>query len=157
MNLPLFTLDDYETIFADRHLLHCVVAKWAKARPDAPAILSAEGDRAVTWSGFGQRRAAEVVCLIENRQREEEDQRGNHNSKQVTEPHLGGSAAKNVPHLEILQHLPRHSRRDARPPAAMPSTAVTPPAPETPIATISRAATTNVQSVSPANRLVPGR
>jgi acyl-CoA synthetase (AMP-forming)/AMP-acid ligase II len=52
MNLPLFTLDDYETIFADRHLLHGVVAKWAKARPDAPAILSAEGDRAVTWSDF---------------------------------------------------------------------------------------------------------
>jgi len=52
MNLPLFTLDDYETIFADRHLLHGVVAKWAKARPDALAILSAEGDRAVTWSDF---------------------------------------------------------------------------------------------------------
>jgi acyl-CoA synthetase (AMP-forming)/AMP-acid ligase II len=52
MRVPQFTLDDYERVFADRHLLHGVVAKWAKARPQAPAILSAEGDRAVTWSEF---------------------------------------------------------------------------------------------------------
>jgi acyl-CoA synthetase (AMP-forming)/AMP-acid ligase II len=52
MFVPQFTLDDYETDFADRHLLHGVLAKWAKARPDAPAILSAEGDRAVTWKDF---------------------------------------------------------------------------------------------------------
>jgi acyl-CoA synthetase (AMP-forming)/AMP-acid ligase II len=52
MRVPQFTLDDYERVFADRHLLHGVVAKWAKARPQAPAILSAEGDRAVTWSDF---------------------------------------------------------------------------------------------------------
>ncbi|HMD78227.1 MAG TPA: class I adenylate-forming enzyme family protein [Terracidiphilus sp.] len=52
MRVPQFTLDDYERVFADRHLLHGVVAKWAKERPDAPAILSAEGDRAVSWSDF---------------------------------------------------------------------------------------------------------
>jgi acyl-CoA synthetase (AMP-forming)/AMP-acid ligase II len=52
MDVPQFTLDDYESIFADRHLLHGVVAKWAKAKPDAAAMLSAEGDRAVTWSEF---------------------------------------------------------------------------------------------------------
>ena len=52
MDVPQFTLDDYERVFADRHLLHGVVAKWAKAKPEAPAILSAEGDRAVTWSDF---------------------------------------------------------------------------------------------------------
>ena len=52
MRVPQFTLDDYEKDFADRHLLHDVVAKWAKAKPEAPAILSAEGDRAVTWSEF---------------------------------------------------------------------------------------------------------
>ena len=52
MRVPQFTLDDYERAFADRHLLHGVVAKWAKARPQAPAILSAEGDRTVTWSEF---------------------------------------------------------------------------------------------------------
>jgi acyl-CoA synthetase (AMP-forming)/AMP-acid ligase II len=52
MDVPQFTLDDYESVFADRHLLHGVVAKWAKAKAEAAAILSAEGDRAVTWSEF---------------------------------------------------------------------------------------------------------
>ena len=52
MDLPQFTLDDYEKVFADRHLLHGVVAKWAKDKPDAPALLSADGSRTVTWSEF---------------------------------------------------------------------------------------------------------
>ena len=52
MHVPQFTLDDYEKVFADRHLLHHVVAKWAKAKPEAPAILSADGNSAVTWSEF---------------------------------------------------------------------------------------------------------
>jgi len=52
MDVPQFTLDDYESVFADRHLLHGVVAKWAKVKPAAAAMLSAEGDRAVTWSDF---------------------------------------------------------------------------------------------------------
>ena len=52
MPLPEFTLDDYETVFADRHLLHHVVAKWAKTKPEAPAILSADGNRTVTWCEF---------------------------------------------------------------------------------------------------------
>jgi acyl-CoA synthetase (AMP-forming)/AMP-acid ligase II len=52
MDVPQFTLDDYENVFADRHLLHGVVAKWAKTHPNAPAILSAEGSRAVTWGDF---------------------------------------------------------------------------------------------------------
>jgi acyl-CoA synthetase (AMP-forming)/AMP-acid ligase II len=52
MHVPQFTLDDYENAFADRHLLHDVVAKWAKARPQAPALLSADGARTVTWSDF---------------------------------------------------------------------------------------------------------
>jgi len=52
MSVPQFTLDDYETHFADRHLLHHVVAKWAKARRDEPAILSADVDQEVTWGDF---------------------------------------------------------------------------------------------------------
>jgi fatty-acyl-CoA synthase len=58
MQVPQFTLDDYERTFADRHLLHGVVAKWAKARPQASAILSAEGDRTVTWNEFDRRTTA---------------------------------------------------------------------------------------------------
>jgi acyl-CoA synthetase (AMP-forming)/AMP-acid ligase II len=50
--MPQFTVDDYETVFADRHILHGVVAKWAKDKPDAPALLSADGNRAITWREF---------------------------------------------------------------------------------------------------------
>jgi acyl-CoA synthetase (AMP-forming)/AMP-acid ligase II len=56
--MPSFTLRDYETEFADRHLLHGVVAKWAKARPHSPALLSAESGRAVTWSEFDRQTTA---------------------------------------------------------------------------------------------------
>jgi len=52
MHLPQLTLDDYNQQFADRHLLHGVVAKWAGERPKAIALLSAESGRAVTWSEF---------------------------------------------------------------------------------------------------------
>ena len=52
MQVPQFTLDDYESAFADRHLLQDVVVKWANDKPEAPAILSADGNRAVTWSDF---------------------------------------------------------------------------------------------------------
>ena len=54
-----------------------------------------------------------MVRLVENRQREEEDQRGDHDAEQVTHLHLSGCAAENVPHLEILQHLTRYGGRDA--------------------------------------------
>jgi acyl-CoA synthetase (AMP-forming)/AMP-acid ligase II len=64
MHLPQFTLDDYESFFADRHLLHGVVAKWAKARPEAPAILSAEGNRTVTWSDFDRVTTALATELL---------------------------------------------------------------------------------------------
>ena len=66
MDVPQFTLDDYEKVFADRHLLHGVVAKWAKTHPEAPAILSAEGERAVTWGDFDRittRMALELMRL----------------------------------------------------------------------------------------------
>jgi acyl-CoA synthetase (AMP-forming)/AMP-acid ligase II len=64
MDVPQFTLDDYEIVFADRHLLHGVVAKWAKAHPDAPAILSAEGERAVAWSDFDRITTAMATELL---------------------------------------------------------------------------------------------
>ena len=52
VDLPQFTVDDYENVFADRHLLHGVVAKWAKGKPEAAAIVSAEGDCIVSWGDF---------------------------------------------------------------------------------------------------------
>jgi len=64
MQVPQFTLDDYERDFADRHLLHGVVVKWAKARPEAIAILSADGNRTVTWSEFDRLTAALAAELL---------------------------------------------------------------------------------------------
>jgi acyl-CoA synthetase (AMP-forming)/AMP-acid ligase II len=52
MDIAQFTLENYENEFADRHLLHGVVAKWARERPASPALVSAEGNRAVAWSEF---------------------------------------------------------------------------------------------------------
>jgi acyl-CoA synthetase (AMP-forming)/AMP-acid ligase II len=52
MHLPQLTLDDYNQQFADRHLLHGVVAKWAEERPEATALVSAETGRTVTWTEF---------------------------------------------------------------------------------------------------------
>jgi acyl-CoA synthetase (AMP-forming)/AMP-acid ligase II len=52
MDVPQFTLDDYASVFADRHLLHGVLARWAKAKPEAAAMISAESERAVTWGEF---------------------------------------------------------------------------------------------------------
>jgi acyl-CoA synthetase (AMP-forming)/AMP-acid ligase II len=63
MRVPQFTLDDYERIFADRHLLHEVVAKWAKAKPEALALLSADGNRTVTWREFDRTTTALALEL----------------------------------------------------------------------------------------------
>jgi len=62
--VPQFTLDDYERDYADRHLLHGVVAKWAKARPEAVAILSADGSRTVTWSELDRLTTALAAELL---------------------------------------------------------------------------------------------
>jgi len=35
MHVSQYTLDDYEKVFAERHLLHHVVAKWAKSSKPA--------------------------------------------------------------------------------------------------------------------------
>jgi len=63
-NVAQFTLDDYEGVFADRHLLHNIVAKWAKHKPDATALLSADGRRAVTWCEFERITSAMAIELV---------------------------------------------------------------------------------------------
>jgi acyl-CoA synthetase (AMP-forming)/AMP-acid ligase II len=64
MDVPQYTLEDYEKVFADRHLLHGVVAKWAIIHPKSPALLSAEGDRAVSWGEFDRRTTALAAELL---------------------------------------------------------------------------------------------
>jgi len=66
ISLPRFTLHDYAERFADRHLLHHVLAKWAKKRPEAPALLNADGSRTVNWTEFDlftTAMAKELLCL----------------------------------------------------------------------------------------------
>ncbi len=66
MQIPRYTLADYENEYADRHLLHGVVANWAIAKPDATAVLSADGSRTLTWSQFDRHTtmlAAELLQL----------------------------------------------------------------------------------------------
>jgi acyl-CoA synthetase (AMP-forming)/AMP-acid ligase II len=64
MDLFQFTLEDYERVFADRHLLHDVVAKWAREKPEAPALLCAEGEREVTWREFDRVTTAFAIELL---------------------------------------------------------------------------------------------
>jgi fatty-acyl-CoA synthase len=66
MQMPRYTLADYENDYADRRLLHGVVAKWALSKPDAIAVLSADGSRTLTWSQFDRHTttlAAELLQL----------------------------------------------------------------------------------------------
>jgi acyl-CoA synthetase (AMP-forming)/AMP-acid ligase II len=64
MKIPQYTLDDYENLFADRHLLHQVVAKWAHARPDDVAMLGAGSGRSVTWSELDRTTTALAIELL---------------------------------------------------------------------------------------------
>ena len=64
LDMHQFTLDDYERVYADRHRLQDVIAKWAVERPAAPALLSVEGNRAVTWSEFDRFTTALATELL---------------------------------------------------------------------------------------------
>jgi fatty-acyl-CoA synthase len=63
-HIPQLTLHDYETNFAERHLLQGVVNYWAARRPDAAALLSADGGRRVSWSEFDRMSAALASELL---------------------------------------------------------------------------------------------
>jgi acyl-CoA synthetase (AMP-forming)/AMP-acid ligase II len=64
MEIPQYTLDDYETRFADRHRLHDVVRRWAASKPEATALASAEGGRALAWREFDLSTQAIAVELV---------------------------------------------------------------------------------------------
>ncbi len=65
MTIPQFTWEDYERDFADRHLLHAVVAKWAKERPDHTAIIEFDSGREVSYRQFDERTTELALKLIE--------------------------------------------------------------------------------------------
>ena len=65
MPLPAYTWDDYERDFADRHLLHAVVAKWARERPQHTAIIEFDTGREVTYRELDEESTARALRLLE--------------------------------------------------------------------------------------------
>lgn len=48
--LPQLSGEDFEQKFCERHLVHRVVSKWAKEKPDSFAIISADTGHGATWA-----------------------------------------------------------------------------------------------------------
>ena len=63
--VPQCTLDNFETDFADLHLVHGVIAKWAREQPGALALINANTDRQVTWQEFDQTTTALALKLLD--------------------------------------------------------------------------------------------
>lgn len=59
------SLEDFEGEFADRHLLHGIVAKWAKERPDKVAIIEYDTEREFTYLQFDVITTALAIKLVE--------------------------------------------------------------------------------------------
>ncbi|RJO67250.1 MAG: long-chain fatty acid--CoA ligase, partial [Myxococcales bacterium] len=63
--VPQCTLEHFEKDFADRHLLHAVVGKWAAEKPDAIAIINFDTKEKITWKRFDQATTALALKLVE--------------------------------------------------------------------------------------------
>ena len=63
--VPAFTCEDYERHYADRHLLHAVVAKWANERPGRTAIIEFDTGREVTYRQFDEATTTWALRLLE--------------------------------------------------------------------------------------------
>jgi fatty-acyl-CoA synthase len=64
MEIPQYTLEDYEARFADRHRLQDVVRRWASRKPQETALASTDGGRAITWREFDLSTEAMAVELL---------------------------------------------------------------------------------------------
>ncbi|NOZ01267.1 MAG: acyl--CoA ligase [Deltaproteobacteria bacterium] len=63
--VPQCTLDNFERDFADRHLLHGIVAKWAKETPQDLAVINADTKVTVTWERFDKATTAMAMKLLD--------------------------------------------------------------------------------------------
>jgi len=63
--VPQCTLENYERDFADRHLLHGVVTRWAKKKPGAVAIINADTKQEITWETFDRTTTALAMKLLQ--------------------------------------------------------------------------------------------
>ncbi len=63
--LQSYTLERYEKEFADRHLLHGAVAKWADQTPDQIAIVDFDSGRRFSYREFDQTATALALGLLQ--------------------------------------------------------------------------------------------
>jgi fatty-acyl-CoA synthase len=63
--LQTCTRERYDTEFADRHLLHGAISKWAKETPDQVAIVDFETGRRFTYQEIDESTAALAIKLLE--------------------------------------------------------------------------------------------
>jgi fatty-acyl-CoA synthase len=63
--VPQCTVQNYEQDLSDRHLLHQVVAKWAREKPDALAIINADTRQQITWDQFDKATTAMAMLLLQ--------------------------------------------------------------------------------------------
>ncbi|MFH1574883.1 MAG: class I adenylate-forming enzyme family protein [Acidobacteriota bacterium] len=59
--VPQCTLEDFETAFAGRHVLHRIVSEWARHKPEAPAVISYDRGQAADWATLD--RASSILAL----------------------------------------------------------------------------------------------
>ncbi len=62
--LPQCTLEQYETEFAGRHLLHGVLAKWARKKPDEAALIHHNRKATDTWATLENESTALAMQLL---------------------------------------------------------------------------------------------
>jgi acyl-CoA synthetase (AMP-forming)/AMP-acid ligase II len=65
VNIPQYTWEDYQAGYADRHLLHGVVAKWAAEQPNHTAIIDFDTGRELTYRELDEQSTAMALRLIE--------------------------------------------------------------------------------------------
>jgi fatty-acyl-CoA synthase len=63
--VPMCTLEQYETDFADRHLVHGIIEKWANEKPDEIGLICADDGREFTWKDIHMSATAIAIKLTE--------------------------------------------------------------------------------------------
>ncbi len=63
--VPQYTLEHYENDYADRHLLHGVIEKWSREKPDHVALIEVDTGKQFTYRQFDEQATALALKLIE--------------------------------------------------------------------------------------------
>ena len=64
--LQAYSLERYETEFADRHLLHGIVAKWAREAPERIALVDFDSGRKFTYRQLDDVTTALALKLLKS-------------------------------------------------------------------------------------------